>query len=475
MNVTRRNVLKWSALGTAGVAGGLYGLSRAGMLDFLDADAEDKHPAQVVRKPYAPEPGRELSILGFGMMRLPIVGQNPSRIDEPLAEKLIDYAYRHGVNYFDTAYMYMGGNSQIFTGKVLEKYPRQSLYIVNKMPAQTPAVQTLADAKRVFQEQLDKCRTTYFDNYLCHAISGTDAFKQRYLKEGILDYLKEEREKGRIHHLGFSFHGNTKDLEFFLQQGCWDCVQLMINCIDWNDKDGEKSKVAEQMGFAWGKVQPAGTHYRMAVAAKLPIIVMEPLRGGRLVTLNRAATRKLQAANPGASVASWGLRFVASLPAVAVSLSGMSRFSDVIDNVKSMAAFQPLSASERSVLMAALDDFRKQRTISCTACRYCMPCEYGISIPEVFKVYNDASGEGELGTAGDGRGITAELKRKFLVSYNNQIAPRANASHCIACGKCKPSCPQRLDIPGEMQRIEDMVARLQTELKPSHGKEPRHA
>lgn len=479
MNISRRNLLKWSAAGTVGVAGGLYGLSRAGILDFLDADAEEKHPAQVLRKPYPAEKGRMLSILGFGMMRLPILGQNPNQIDEPLAEKLVDYAYRHGVNYFDTAWMYMGGNSQVFTGKVLEKYPRESLYIVNKLPGQTPEVQNLADAKRVFQAQLDKCRTTYFDNYLCHSLGNVELFQERYLRGGILAYLQEEREKGRIRHLGFSFHGGTKALEYFLKQCKWDCVQLMLNCIDWNDTDGETSKVAEHIGFAWGGVQPAGTHYRMAVAAGLPIIVMEPLRGGRLVTLNRSATRQLQAAAPNASVASWGLRFVASLPAVSVSLSGMSRFSDVVDNVKTMSAFKPLRAEERKTLMAALEDFRKQRTISCTACRYCMPCQYGITIPEIFKVYNDAAGEGELGAAGDGRGISDALKRKFLFSYNNQLAPRANASHCIACGKCKPSCPQRLDIPGEMQRIEDLVARMQTELKPHRppqaGKEPAHA
>jgi predicted aldo/keto reductase-like oxidoreductase len=476
MNVTRRTLLKWGA-GTAAVAGGAYGLSRAGMLDFLDADRADKNPVQVKRKPYPAEPGRQLSMLGFGCMRFPILGQDTSRIDETLSEKLIDYAYRHGVNYFDTAEMYMGGNSQAFVGKALQKYPRESFYIVDKMPGFAPFVKCLDDAKRIFQAQLDKCRTAYFDNYLCHSLRDIASFKEVYERCGVLDYLKSERDKGRIRHLGFSFHGDTKDLEYYLGLGGWDCVQLMINCIDWNDKDGKNSSVAEGIGFAWGKIQPAGTHYRMAEAARLPILVMEPLRGGRLVTLNSSATRRLREAEPGASVASWGLRFVASLPAVAVTLSGMSRFSDVIDNVKTMADFRPMTDGERKTLAAALEDFKKQKTISCTACRYCMPCKYGIDIPGVFKVFNDAAGEGELGPNGDGAGISDALKQKFLVCYNNSVAPLANASHCIGCGKCKRSCPQGLDIPKEMQKIEDLVTNLQSGLKRRglKGEEARRA
>lgn len=457
----RRDFLIGGGL-AAFAAGGTYAAWRAGLLDFLAADADGKHPAQVIRRPYGPEPGRMLSVLGFGMMRLPILAQDPNRIDEELAQKLVDYAVRHGVNYFDTAYMYMGGNSQKFTGKALEKYDRKSLFIVNKMPGMDPFVKTLADAKRVFEEQLKACRTDYFDNYLCHNIWNIDAFKSLYLQEGVLDYLRSEREKGRIRHLGFSFHGDTTALAYFLKQPGWEFCQLMVNCMDWNETDGVNSAVAEKIGFSWGGVKPAGTHYRMAAAAGLPIVVMEPLRGGRLVSLNKAAVRRLQAAAPGQSVASWGMRFVASLPAVQVALSGMTRMSDVVDNVKTFTEgdYKPLAAAEKATLAAALQDFLSQKTIACTGCRYCMPCNYGVDIPGVFKIYNDFAGEGLLGPAGDGVGANSADVRRFLVAYHNALAARADASHCIACGKCRPTCPQRIDIPAEMQKIEDLVVKL---------------
>lgn len=455
---------------SAVAAGGLYGLSRSDWFDFFERDEAKTSPGQVKRIEYPAEKGRMLSILGFGCMRFPILGQDKSKIDEELTGKMFDYAIRHGVNYFDTAWMYMGGASAAIVGKLLEKYPRESLFIVNKMPAMGSWANNADDAAKIFDKQLKDCRTGYFDNYLCHNISSWQQFKTRYLDGGILKFLLEQREKGTIRHLGFSFHGDTELLKRLLdfKEAGWECCMLMINALDWNERDEDGATHGRK--FALRMSAPAGTHYRLAAKANLPIFVMEPLRGGAMVTLNRQAVRKLQAVHPERSVASWGLRFVASLPKVQTVLSGMSRMSDVVDNVKTMSSFEPMTEEEHRVLKLALDDFKNQKTYPCTDCQYCVPCRYGVDIPGVFKLYNNASGDGALGRAGDGEGASAEEKCAFLVRYNNQLAPRTGAEHCIGCAKCESVCPQHIKISKEMPSIAALVKKLEKDLKPKRNK-----
>ena len=456
--------------GAAAAAGGLYGLSRAGWLDFFSQDESERNPRQVKRVEYPAEKGRMLSLLGFGCMRFPIIGQNELNIDEELTGKMFDYAIRHGVNYFDTAWMYMKGKSAAVVGRALEKYPRESLYIVNKMPAMGSWARNLDEAKSIFEKQLADCRTSYFDNYLCHNLTSWQQFKSRYLDGGILRYLQELREKGAIRHLGFSFHGNTELLKRLLdfKEARWECCMLMINALDWNDDDEDIGNQSGRLSMRLSA--PAGTHYRLATAAGLPVFAMEPLRGGTMVTLNRRAVRKLQAVHPDRSVASWGLRFVASLPKMQSVLSGMSRMSDVVDNVKTMSEFEPMTEEEHKVLKSALADFKNQKTYPCTSCDYCMPCRYGVDIPKVFKIYNDASGDGALGSAGDGKDATIEEKRSFLVRYNNGLAPRTGAEHCIGCAKCESVCPQHIVISKEMPVIAGLVGRLKKDVSPKRRK-----
>ena len=438
MDITRRNLLDFALKGGA-AACTLTAARRMMLLDLLAEDAADPAPFQVAKVEYAAEKGRMLSRLGFGMMRLPMKGRE---IDEELAAKMVDYAYRHGVNYFDTAWMYIGGKSQIFTGKVLEKYDRKSLFIVNKLPGD-PGCKSLEKAKETFAAQLKACRTEYFDNYLCHAIGNWDDFNRRYLGMGILDYLRSEREKGRIRHLGFSFHGGEEDLKRFLElkdKVGWEFLMLQLNANDWRGQ-GRR-------------------FYEMALAADLPIMIMEPLHGGRLAKLNVAARKKLEELKPGLSPAGWAFRFVTSLKNVAVALSGMSSMADVIDNINTFREFKPLTEDDKKAYYDICAKYQGKNLIPCTGCEYCIPCPHSVKIPEIFGLVNTMRIEGKLGPEGDGRGMTGAERKQFLVMYRNKAGQRGSAEYCTSCGQCLAKCPQHVKIDQEMQKVVDLVERV---------------
>lgn len=458
--MTRRQTLAFLTAGAAGLGGGLCGLSRAGVIRFLDRDAHDQAPLRVQRLPYPLEPGREISRLGFGGIRLPILNRNDSEIDYELGQKLVDYAYRHGVNYFDTGWVYHHGKGEAFFGSALKKYPRGSFLLADKMP--TWLVHSLAEAKSYFEEQLKRCQVEYFDNYLLHSINALDEFKNVYEKMGVLDYLKEEKARGRIRHLGFSFHGAVPTMEYLLDTYAWDFALIMLNVLEWDEASERRPS-----GYR------AGTLYRMLTAKKLPVFVMEPLGGGRVASLNGKARKVLEAADPERSLASWGMRFVASLPNVQTILSGMGKLDQVVDNVRTFSgAFKPMTPPERETYGRALAEFHKYPTIPCTGCRYCVPCPYGVLIPETFAWYNALAGEGLL-PADSGSNDAQALRRKFLVSYNNAIPPHARANHCIGCRKCLVACPQwTFRIPAEMERIEKLVAHVQARYNAAHSGAP---
>ena len=438
MDLTRRTMLDYLMRGGM-AACGCCAARRFMLLDLLAEDAADPNPFQIARTEYAAEKGRMLSRLGFGMMRLPTKNGN---VDEELADKMIDYAYRHGVNYFDTAWMYIGGKSQVYTGKVLEKYDRSSLFIVNKMPGGHGA-KGLENAKSIFSKQLEACRTKYFDNYLCHAIGNWGQFENFYLKGGVLDYLKSEREAGRIRHLGFSFHGGEGDLKRFLElkdQAGWEFVMLQLNANDWRG-GGRK-------------------FYEMVVAAGLPVMVMEPLHGGRLANINVAAREKLAEIRPGISPAGWALRFVSSLPNVAVTISGMSKMTDVIDNVNTFKTFEPLTEADMKAYYDICAKYQSKDLIPCTGCEYCIPCKNGVSIPAVFGLVNTFRIEGRLGPNGDGEGMKPDDRKKFLTMYRNKIGPKHDAACCSACEECLPKCPQHVKVTAEMKKVAALVEKI---------------
>jgi predicted aldo/keto reductase-like oxidoreductase len=446
--INRRQALQIMGAGAAGLAGaGLW--NRKQIIDFFDRDATvqgSEADGKVVTRLY-PSNGAQVSLLGFGGMRFPTrLTASGKVIDEEISEKMIAYAYRHGVNYYDTAYFYHDGKSEAFMGNVLKQYPRNSFYLCDKMP--TPVLKSLDQAKEIFQRQLETCQVQYFDNYLLHSLSSRDIFDELYVKGGILEYLHSEKEAGRIRCLGFSFHGDVPFFNYLMDNFAWDCVMIQLNYADWND-EGEQPDGSKQ----------GGSLYRKAVEKNVPVFVMEPVKGGNLAQLSVPASAILKEENHDASAASWALRYVGSLPAVVTMLSGMSSIEQVIDNIHTMANFHPLSEKERRILARSMGKRTAETQINCTYCRYCDPCPYGVDIAGIFHVYNTQADRLDIddGTA------SAEAKKEFLIRYQNEVNRSSRAGHCSGCNECLPRCPQHIAIPQQVQQVDALVRKLADE------------
>ncbi len=363
--------------------------------------------------------GPELSLLGLGCMRLPqTAGENPV-IDEQHALDMVDLAYSRGINYYDTAYFYHGGASEPFVGKALSRYPRESLHIATKMPVFK--VETMADAETIFADQLAKLQTDYIDFYLCHAINAASFEKME--KIGLYDFLKAKKDAGIIKHLGFSFHDSPEALKVIVDAHEWDFAQIQLNYLDW-------------------EMQRANEQYQVLTDAGIPVVIMEPVRGGTLADLGEEANAILKAAHPDWSIASWALRYAASLPNVMMVLSGMSNMDQMADNLNTFDSFAPLSDADRAVLAEALAAFRRRTFVPCTGCKYCVDCPMGIDIPTVFTRYNQYALHKD-----------AAAFKKHLEALPEGSRP----TDCIACGLCAGVCPQHIGIPELMSKISDII------------------
>lgn len=443
-NISRRKALKYLGLGVLGAAGA-FALAKSSLFTNVKKEAADGTLQMATRL----DKGANLniSLLGFGCMRFPTNevenanGKKEKIIDMDRSAKLVDHAYAHGVNYYDTAYNYHKQKSGEAIGTLLKKYPRESFYLANKMP--TWLITDRAKAEEIFQEQLDKCQVEYFDYYLLHSLSDRESYDKVYETCGVYEYLLEEKAKGRIKRLGFSFHGDNALFDYLLAKHEWDFVQLQINYIDWKEQDAE---------YLYGELEKRN----------IPCIIMEPLRGGMLATLNPDADAILKAARPDETVASWAFRYAGSLPGVITVLSGMTEMEHLQDNVRTYSNFAPLTEAERDTLAQAVEAFLKFKQIGCTACKYCMPCKYGVDIPAVFAAYNKCVKESNIPDMEGARDSAFnKKKRAFLATYYNLVPEGSRAERCTACGKCAPLCPQKLDISDLMQGIKKMVAELE--------------
>jgi len=357
------------------------------------------------------------SLLGFGCMRLPKISSDKEDIDYKAAEEMIDYAYEQGVNYYDTAYIYHEGQSEEFIGHALEKYPRESYYLADKMPGWV--IKEKDDVHRVFNNQLNKCQVDYFDFYLCHSL-GEQGFKV-YERFNIFDMLNEKKKSGQIRHLGFSFHDTPEVLERIIDMYPWDFVQIQLNYLDWERQDAKRQ-------------------YEIIKAKGIPCIIMEPVRGGALADLCEASNKLFKDYDQKRSVASWAMRYAASLSNVMTVLSGMSNLEQVKDNIETMNSFTALGDKEYEIINAAKDIYMAKTTIPCTGCRYCMDCPSGVDIPEVFQIYNEF--------------LIGRFAPGFRDAYKALGDKRAMS--CIACKKCMEHCPQKIDIAGRMSEIRDI-------------------
>jgi len=361
----------------------------------------------------------DISMIGFGCMRLPQKNGEP---DITKTQEMVDYAIEHGVNYFDTAWYYHGGNSEIAMGKVLKKYPRGSFYLADKLPLRI--LSGKGHVLKVFEEQLKKCQVDYFDFYLAHNINKRE---WEILKKcEVYPQLLKKKLEGKIKYLGFSIHDKSELLEEVIKTYKWDFVQLPINPIDWNMIDAKRQ-------------------YEIATNAGLPVVVMNPLKGGQLSSLNDKAVDLLKKENPNVSPSSWSLRYSASLPNVFTVLSGMTTMEHIIDNVKTFTDFKPLTDKEQKVLSNAMAIYNSSGAISCTYCKYCEGCPIGIDIPKTFLIYNQ---------------YKATLRKdRFVLAYES-IKEQNRADKCISCGICKPKCPQKLDIPNLLKEVAQIYESL---------------
>lgn len=367
--------------------------------------------------------GIKLSALGMGCMRLPLKGSSDADIDEAQAKEMAEYAFEHGVNYFDTAWGYHDGNSETVMGRILKSFPRDKFYLASKFPGYD--LTNFPKVKEIFEKQLKKCQVDYFDFYLFHNVCELNIDKYLDPKYGVYDYLMEQKRNGRIRHLGFSAHGSYDVIKCFLDAYGKDIefCQLQINYIDWDFQDAKK-KV--ELLKEWN----------------IPVWVMEPLRGGRLASLAPEDEKKLKELRPNETIAAWAFRFLQSLPGVTMILSGMSDFEQMKSNVKTFETEEPLNEEEMSTLLGIAKNMTQG--VPCTACRYCTShCPQGLNIPELIKLYNE-----HTFTNGG-----------FIAPFALQAMPEnKRPSACIGCRSCEKVCPQQIKISEIFKDFSQKVA-----------------
>ena len=372
-----------------------------------------------------------LSTLGMGNMRLPTAGEK-GPIDREKAREIIEYAYNNGVNYFDTAYRYHGGESELVVGEILNQFPRDTWYLASKMPGHMMYYKDgklgfqgyLSDFKcdsisEIFEEQLKKCQVEYFDFYLLHNVceSSFDFYTNEEL--GVVKYLLEQKAKGKIRHFGFSAHGRADTIDKFIEsfpENTFEFVQIQLNYLDW-------------------KLQDAKGKYEVAVKHNLPVIVMESVRGGRLVNLSDSCEKLLREARPYESNAAWAFRFLQSLPNVQVILSGMTTLEQLKENIQTFSDEKPVTDSEQKILEEIVDSMLN--LVPCTGCKYCTEeCPMELNIPKLISIYNEINNGGA-----------------FLAFNLDTNKDDENPDRCIGCGACSTICPQSIDIPEIMKKL----------------------
>lgn len=407
-----------------------------------------------------------VSLLGYGMMRLPNVPREQARadgndLDQERINELIKYALEHGVNYFDTSPAYCKGFSEEATGTALKAsgYPRESYYIATKLSNFAPQTQTREASMKMFENSLKYLQTDYIDYLLLHSIGGGGMpnFNQRYMDNGILDWLFEQKQKGRIRNMGFSFHGDVEVFDQMLKwddegKYKWDFVQIQMNYVDWNNAKAQNPR----------NVNASYLYYELEKRG-IPAVIMEPLLGGRLVKLPTHVVNHLKARRPSDSVASWAFRFLGTYPGVMCNLSGMTYMEHLQDNVRTHSPMEPLSDEEQVYLDETAQLILKYPTVPCNDCKYCMPCPYGLDIPAILLHYNKMVNEGAV-PKGQEDPEYARLRKEYLISYDRAVPALRQADHCIGCGKCQSHCPQNIRIPQELQRISERIEDLKKNL-----------
>ncbi|MBO5699049.1 MAG: aldo/keto reductase [Bacteroidaceae bacterium] len=393
----------------------------------------------------------KVSLLGYGCMRWPTVPSpdgKGNQIDQNAVNELVDYAMAHGVNYFDTSPVYVQGWSEKATGNALKRHPRESFYVATKLS--NFSNYTRENSLAMYHQSFKDLQVDYIDYYLLHSIGGggMQAFSNRYVDNGMLDFLVEERKAGRIRHLGWSFHGSKEVFDEMLalhDKYHWDFVLIQMNYVDWH--------IAKGSGIG------AKYLYEELEKRNIAVKIMEPLLGGRLSKVPDHIVGRLKQREPQNSVASWAFRFAGTPKNVLTVLSGMTYQEHLEDNIRTYSPLVPLTEEENEFLYDTAKLMEQYPTIPCNYCAYCMPCEYGIDIPTIFGHYNKCVNEGNVPESRQDVNYK-EARRAFLVGYDRTVEKLRQADHCIGCNKCNKHCPQNINIPKELKRIDQFVEHL---------------
>ena len=460
----RRKFLKifgGSALTTAAVMTGCKSKQETKAVEAYKQQVEPPTDQMTYRT--NPTTKDKVSLLGYGMMRLPTIEGNAAReskaeIDQEQVNRLVDYAIEHGVNYFDTSPVYCQGLSERSTGIALSRHKRSEYFVATKLSNFNPATQSREESIKMYRDSFKELQVSYIDYYLLHSIGGggMEAFSKRYLDNGMLDFCVEERKAGRIRNLGFSYHGDIEVFDWLLSMHDkyhWDFVQIELNYLDWDFAD-EINQRNTDARYLYGELQKRG----------IPSVIMEPLLGGRLANLPQYLVTQLKERAPEKSAASWAFRYAGTPEGVLTVLSGMTYMEHLKDNLLSYCPLEPLTQDE----MTFLDrDIAKKivglENIPCNDCKYCMPCPYGIDIPAIFVHYNKCKNEGSLPNNQEDPEYR-KLRRNYLIGVDRTVPRMRQADHCIGCGQCESHCPQNIRIPRELHKISDFIEQLKRDV-----------
>ena len=383
--------------------------------------------------------GKRTSLLGYGAMRLPTIDGghannwlptvSDKEIDQTELNRQVKYMLEHGLNYFDTSPVYCKGRSETCLGRALQTsgFDREEYVLATKLSNFSPTQWSLDAAKKMFAQSLENLRTGYIDNYLLHNVNSMAMLRKRFLDNGALDWCMKEREAGRMRNLGFSFHGERKVFDYLVDNHGkyhWDFALIQLNYIDWEHASGRNVNAK----YLYERLSEAG----------IPVVVMEPLLGGRLARFNWALANELKTLDPDSSLAKWAFRFAASLPDVVCVLSGMTYAHHIEENVETFSPLKELEEKEFAALKRAAEAYLNLDAIPCNCCDYCMPCPYGLDIPSLLTFRN------EMRAA-----KTPMSARRIVEAYAKAVPePLRRSDHCTGCGRCTPHCPQLIDIPG---------------------------
>lgn len=457
-NMNRREFLRRVGVGTAAVGATILpGCSpkEESYADAYSADASDI-PTDKMTLRTNPSTGDKVSLLGFGCMRWPTVKGESARdgaedIDQEMVNRLVDTAIAHGVNYFDTSPAYCRGLSEHATGIALSRHPRDKYFIATKLSNFAPSTWSREASIGMYRNSMKELQVDYIDYMLLHAIGmgrGMEEFNARYIDNGMLDFLLAEREAGRIRNLGFSYHGDIRVFDHLLanhDKYKWDFVQIQLNYLDWQHAQGNNTNAE----YLYGELEKRG----------IPAVIMEPLLGGRLSKVHDHVVARFKQAEPDRSVASWAFRYAGTHPGVLTVLSGMTYMEHLTDNLRSFCPLKPLTDEEMQFLYDTADIMMQYPTIPCNDCKYCMPCPYGLDIPAILTHYNKCVNEGNVPESAQAENYR-KARQAFLVGYDRSVPKLRQANHCIGCRKCVSHCPQSIDIPAELARIDGFVEKL---------------